>query len=164
MLLFLQKLTRSRRLPCMPPPVASGLPEKGQGPCVHDPAPYPPESPHCSFVLLVRTKPLFLLLFQKSVRVHGGRVPSTRSRTRPSVPESHNLRFAKAKLSVLSEKPQNKQGQTLVDLPTRSSAQGNCSAKSLAGNVIDSSLSSLSSTSLAGQGVWVQGEGGWGGG
>ncbi len=36
-----------------------------------------------------------------------------------------------------------------VNVETRSSAQGNCSAKSLAGNVIDSSLSSLSSTSHA---------------
>ncbi len=31
----------------------------------------------------------------------------------------------------------------------RSSAQGNCSAKSLVGNIVDSSLSSLSSTSHA---------------
>ncbi len=38
---------------------------------------------------------------------------------------------------------------------TRSSAQGNCSAKSLAGNVADSSLSSLSSAA----GVWGRGRG-----
>ncbi len=36
-------------------------------------------------------------------------------------------------------------------METRSSAQGNCGAKSLAGNVVDSSLSSLSSTSHVGQ-------------
>ena len=41
---------------------------------------------------------------------------------------------------------------------TRSSAQGNCSVKSLAGNVIDSSLS-LSSTSHVGGGGSRQGEG-----
>ncbi len=44
---------------------------------------------------------------------------------------------------------------------TRSSAQGNCSAKSLAGNVVNSSLSSLSS---AGVGVWGWGDPGGGGG
>ena len=33
--------------------------------------------------------------------------------------------------------------QFAYELETRSSAQGNCSAKSLAGNVVDSSLSSL---------------------
>ncbi len=45
---------------------------------------------------------------------------------------------------------------------TRSSAQGNCSAKSLASNVTDSSLSSLSSTGggiWGVQGVWQQGVG-----
>ncbi len=52
-------------------------------------------------------------------------------------------------------------------METRSSAQGNCSAKSLAGNVIDSSLSSLSSKGGGSRGVWWgsgvwQGEGGWG--
>ncbi len=52
---------------------------------------------------------------------------------------------------------------TKCALPTRSSAQGNCSAKSLAGNVVDSSLSSLSSTSHAVlRGVWGQGGSGWG--
>ncbi len=47
---------------------------------------------------------------------------------------------------------------------TRSSAQGNCSAKSLAGNIIDSSLSFLSSTSYAVHGVVMGGSGGsgWG--
>ncbi len=43
---------------------------------------------------------------------------------------------------------------------TRSTAQGNCSAKSLAGNVIDSSLSPLSSTSHAGWRGGVQVGGG----
>ncbi len=43
---------------------------------------------------------------------------------------------------------------------TRSSAQGNCSAKSLPGNVADSSLSSLSSER---RGVWGQGGLGAGG-
>ncbi len=51
---------------------------------------------------------------------------------------------------------------------TRSSAQGNCSAKSLAGHVVDSSLSSLSSTShvgrLQGGGGSTRGEGGPAGG
>ncbi len=37
----------------------------------------------------------------------------------------------------------------LMEKQMRSSAQGNCSAKSLAGNVVNSSLSSLSSTSHA---------------
>ncbi len=52
-------------------------------------------------------------------------------------------------------------------LETRSSAQGNCSVKSLGSSVVDSSLSSLSSTSHAGQGgfgvggVWGRGPG-WG--
>ncbi len=48
---------------------------------------------------------------------------------------------------------------------TRSSAQGNCSAKSLAGYVIDSSLSSLSSTSYAVHkgGLGGRGSGGRGG-
>ncbi len=47
---------------------------------------------------------------------------------------------------------------------TRSSAQGNCSAKSLAGNVTDSSLSSLYSAKegSGGKGVWGRGFGGRG--
>ncbi len=49
---------------------------------------------------------------------------------------------------------------------TRSSAQSNCSAKSLAGNVTDSSLSSLSSIGGSGgrgsRGRGVQGQGVWG--
>ncbi len=50
---------------------------------------------------------------------------------------------------------------TTLSPETRSSAQGNCSAKSLAGNVIDSSLSSLSS---AGWGPAAGGSGQGGGG
>ncbi len=42
---------------------------------------------------------------------------------------------------------------------TRSRAQGKCSAKSLAGNVIDSSLSSLSSVGGRGQGGSGRGRG-----
>ncbi len=45
---------------------------------------------------------------------------------------------------------------------TRSSAQGNCSAKSLAGYVIDSSLSSLSSTNHTNRGGVQAGGLGWG--
>ncbi len=50
-----------------------------------------------------------------------------------------------------------------VAIKTRSSAQGNCSAKSLAGNVIDSSLSSLSGKGGGwwGEGGLVEGRGGW---
>ncbi len=48
-------------------------------------------------------------------------------------------------------------------LNKRSSAQGNCSAKSLAGNVVDSSLSSLSSPRGGGL-VGGGGSGGGGGG
>ncbi len=51
-------------------------------------------------------------------------------------------------------------------METRSSAQGNCSVKSLASDVVDSSLSSWSSTSHAGcrggsssRKVWVGGRG-----
>ncbi len=47
-------------------------------------------------------------------------------------------------------------------IETRSSAQGNCSAKSLAGNIADYSLSSLSSTGGWGVGGGVQGQGGLG--
>ncbi len=54
-------------------------------------------------------------------------------------------------------------------LQTRSSAQGNYSVKSLASNVADSSLSSLSSMGGRSRGRGVQGQGGlgvggWGGG
>ncbi len=64
----------------------------------------------------------------------------------------------------------------MIGNATRNSAQGNCSAKSLAGNVVDSSLSSLSSTSHANisssspsssanrRGVQPQGGPGWGAG
>ncbi len=54
----------------------------------------------------------------------------------------------------------------LSPLEIRSRAQGNCSAKSLAGNVADSSLSSLSSRggSRAGGSRGGLGAGGWGGG
>ncbi len=45
---------------------------------------------------------------------------------------------------------------------TRSSAQGNCSAKSLAGNVVDSSLSSLPGGGGSRQGVEAGGRGRWG--
>ncbi len=58
---------------------------------------------------------------------------------------------------------------TQSHVSTRSSAQGNCSAKSLVSNVVDSSLSSLSSISHAGQGcpgggsgVGGLGQGVWG--
>ena len=53
----------------------------------------------------------------------------------------------------------------MVVSETRSSAQGNCSEKSLAGNVVDSSLSSLSSAGGGGldAGGGVQGQGVWAG-
>ncbi len=53
-------------------------------------------------------------------------------------------------------------GVAQIYFTTRSSAQGNSSAKSLAGNVVDSSLSSLSSpggSSRGGGGGWGSGEG-----
>ncbi len=57
-------------------------------------------------------------------------------------------------------------GNEPSELRIRSSAQGNCSAKSLAGNVVDSSLSSLSSGGGGhgggGLGEGVGGEEGWG--
>ncbi len=49
-----------------------------------------------------------------------------------------------------------------VTIETRSSAQGNCSAKSLAGYVVDSSLSSLPSLWGSGGGGGLVGERGWG--
>ncbi len=55
----------------------------------------------------------------------------------------------------------------MIDSQTRSNAQGNCSVKSLAGNVADSSLSSLSSAGGfrgRGSGEGGSGLGGWGGG
>ncbi len=53
---------------------------------------------------------------------------------------------------------------TEATVSTRSSAQGNCSAKSLAGNVVDSSLSPLSSTSHANTNPQIHRGGGQGGG
>ncbi len=53
---------------------------------------------------------------------------------------------------------------SLTSLGTRSSAQGNCSAKSFTGNAVNSSLSSLSSLGgPVGAGGVQQGGGGWGG-